>query len=61
MIMKITMRVAVFAAAGIISAVSGAQAAPLSVVNVAAPGINCVFSPTKNSQYSSSGLLGGRQ
>jgi hypothetical protein len=47
MIMKITMRVAVFAAAGIFGAASGARAAPLTVVNVAAPGINCAFSPTK--------------
>jgi hypothetical protein len=47
MTVKITMRVAVIAVAGIFGAASGAQAAPLSIVNVAAPGINCVFSPTK--------------
>jgi hypothetical protein len=44
---KTTMRVAVIAAAGIFGAASGAQAAPLAVVNVDAPAINCVFSPTK--------------
>lgn len=47
MTLKMTMRVAVIAAATCFGAASGAQAAPLSVVNVAAPGINCVFSPTK--------------
>jgi hypothetical protein len=47
MTVKITMRVAVIAAAGIFGAASGAQAAPLAIVNVDAPAINCVFSPTK--------------
>jgi hypothetical protein len=47
MTVKMTMRAAVIAAAGIFGAALGAQAAPLTVVNVAAPGINCVFSPTK--------------
>jgi hypothetical protein len=47
MTVKMTMRVAVIVAATCFGAASGAQAAPLSVVNVAAPGINCVFSPTK--------------
>ena len=42
----ITMRVAVVAAAGIFGAVLDAQAAPLSVVDVAAPGTNCVFNAT---------------
>ena len=46
MIVKITMRVAVVAAAGCYGAASGAQAAPLSVVDVAAPAINCVFNTT---------------
>jgi hypothetical protein len=46
MIVKITMRVAVVAAAGCYGAASGAQAAPLSVVDVAAPAINCVFNAT---------------
>jgi hypothetical protein len=43
---KITMRVAVVTAAGIFGAASGAQAAALSVVDVAAPAINCVFNAT---------------
>ena len=47
MTVEMTMRVAVIAAATCFGAASGARAAPLSVVNVAAPGINCVFSPTK--------------
>src|ERR1700733_9108369 len=47
MTVKMTMRLAVIAAAACFVAASGAQAAPLSVVNVGAPGINCVFSPTK--------------
>src|ERR1700681_4695918 len=47
MTLKMTMCVAVIVAATCFGAASGAQAAPLSVVNVAAPGINCVFSPTK--------------
>jgi hypothetical protein len=46
MIVKFTMRVAVVTAAGLFSAASGAQAAPLSVVDVAAPAINCVFNAT---------------
>jgi hypothetical protein len=46
MTVKITMRVAVIAAAGLFGAVLGAQAAPLSVVDVAAPAINCVFNMT---------------
>src|SRR3984885_11339729 len=46
MIVKITMRVAVIAAAGLFGAAPGAQAAPLSVVDVAAPAINCVFNAT---------------
>ena len=47
MTVKITMRIAVIAAAGIFGAASGAQAAPLAIVNVDAPAINCVFSSTK--------------
>jgi hypothetical protein len=47
LMMKITMRVAVIAAVTCFVAASGARATPLTVVNVAAPGINCVFSPTK--------------
>ena len=43
---KITVRIASIAA-GCLAAASAAQAAPLSIVNVSAPGINCVFSPTK--------------
>jgi len=46
MTVKIIVRVAVIAAAGIFGAVLGAQAAPLSVVDVAAPGTNCVFNTT---------------
>ena len=46
MTMKITMRIAVTAAAGLFSAASDAQAAPLSVVDVAAPATNCVFNAT---------------
>jgi hypothetical protein len=46
MTVKIIIRVAVIAAAGIFAAASGAQAAPLSVVDVAAPAINCVFNTT---------------
>jgi hypothetical protein len=46
MTVKITMRVAVIAAAGLFGAASGAQAAPLSIVDVAAPAINCVFNTT---------------
>jgi hypothetical protein len=46
MAVKITLRVAVTAAAGLFGAASGAQAAPLSVVDVAAPAINCVFNAT---------------
>ena len=46
MTLKITMRIGVIAAAGIFGAVLGAQAAPLSVVDVAAPAINCVFNTT---------------
>jgi hypothetical protein len=46
MTVKFKMRVAVITAAGIFSAASGAQAAPLSVVDVAAPAINCVFNAT---------------
>jgi hypothetical protein len=41
--MKITMRVAVIAAAGCFGVASEVQAAPLSVVDVGAPAINCVF------------------
>ena len=43
MTVKITMRIAVAAAAGCFGAALGAQAAPLAVVDVAAPAINCVF------------------
>jgi hypothetical protein len=43
---KIAVRIA-SSAAGCLAAASAAQAAPLSIVNVSAPGINCVFSPTK--------------
>ena len=46
MTLKITMRIAVTAAAGLFGAASGAQAAPLSVVDVAAPATNCVFNTT---------------
>jgi hypothetical protein len=46
MTVKITMRIAVTAAAGLFGAASAAQAAPLSVVDVAAPAINCVFNAT---------------
>jgi hypothetical protein len=46
MTVKFTMRIAVIAAAGLFGAASGAQAAPLSVVDVAAPAINCVFNTT---------------
>jgi hypothetical protein len=46
MTVKITMCAVVIAAAGIVGAPSGAQASPLSIVNVAAPATNCVFSPT---------------
>jgi hypothetical protein len=46
MTVKIIMRVAVIAATGIFGAVLDAQAAPLSVVDVAAPGTNCVFNAT---------------
>jgi hypothetical protein len=46
MTVKISLRVAVIAAAGLFGAASGAQAAPLSVVDVAAPAINCVFNAT---------------
>jgi hypothetical protein len=46
MAVKITLRVAAIAAAGLFGAASGAQAAPLSVVDVAAPAINCVFNAT---------------
>lgn len=46
MTVKIVMRVALIAAAGIFGAVLDAQAAPLSVVEVAAPGANCVFNAT---------------
>jgi hypothetical protein len=45
MTVKITMRVAV-TAAGIFGAASGTQAAPLSVGDVSAPAINCVFNAT---------------
>jgi hypothetical protein len=47
MTVKMTTRIAAIAAAACFVAASGAQATPLTVVNVAAPGINCVFSPTK--------------
>jgi hypothetical protein len=46
MTVKIAMCVVVVTAAGIFGAASGAQAAPLSIANVAAPATNCVFSPT---------------
>jgi hypothetical protein len=46
MIVKFTMRAAVVVAVGLFSAASGAHAAPLSVVDVAAPAINCVFNAT---------------
>jgi hypothetical protein len=47
---KITTHAAAIAAAGIFGAASDAQAAPLSVVDVSAPAINCVFnaSPIPN-------------
>ena len=44
--MKITARVAAIAAAGCFGAASAAQATPLSIVDVAAPAINCVFNAT---------------
>jgi len=44
--MQVIMRVAVVAAAGVFGAASGVQAAPLAVVDVAAPAINCVFNTT---------------
>jgi hypothetical protein len=47
MTVKMTMRFTTIAAAACFVAASGARAAPLSVVNVGAPAINCVFSPTK--------------
>jgi hypothetical protein len=43
---KITVRIAAILA-GCLAAASAAPAAPLTVVNVGAPAINCVFSPTK--------------
>lgn len=43
---KIALRVSSMAV-GCLAAASAAQAAPLTVVNVGAPAINCVFSPTK--------------
>ena len=46
MTMKIALRVSSIAA-GCLATASAAQAAPLTVVNVGAPAINCVFSPTK--------------
>src|SRR6202051_4652232 len=46
MTVKIIIRVALIAADGIFGAALDAQAAPLSVVDVAAPGINCVFNAT---------------
>lgn len=46
MMVKFTMRVAVIAMTALFSVASGAQAAPLSVVDVAAPAINCVFNTT---------------
>jgi hypothetical protein len=42
---KITVRI-VSIAAGCLAAASAAPAAPLTVVVVGAPAINCVFSPT---------------
>ena len=46
MTVKIIMRVLVIAAVGICGVVLDAQAAPLSVVDVTAPGTNCVFNTT---------------
>jgi len=46
MTVKFTIRIAIFATAGIFGTASGLQAAPLSVVDVAAPAINCVFNAT---------------
>lgn len=46
MTVKITIRIAVIAMTALFSVASGAQAAPLSVVDVAAPAINCVFNTT---------------
>src|ERR1700730_9574339 len=43
---KITVRIASIAA-GCLAAASAVQAAPLTIVDVGAPAINCVFSPTK--------------
>jgi hypothetical protein len=47
MTVKMTMRGAVIAAAGCCGAASSAQGTPLTIVNVGAPAINCVFSATK--------------
>lgn len=47
MTLRMTMRGTVIAAAGCFGTASAAQAAPLAIVNVGAPAINCVFSPTK--------------
>ncbi len=46
MTVKITIRIAVIAMTALFSVASGAQAAPLSVVDVAAPATNCVFNST---------------
>jgi len=46
MTVKIIMRIAVIAAAGMFGAVLDVQAAPLSIVDVAAPATNCVFNTT---------------
>src|SRR5580693_527978 len=46
MTVKFTTRVAVIAMTGLFGAVLDAQAAPLSIVDVAGPAINCVFNTT---------------
>ena len=46
MTVTFTTRVAVIAMTGLFGAASGAHAVPLSVVDVAAPAINCVFNAT---------------
>jgi len=47
MTVKLTVRDVVIAAAACFGAASAVQAAPLTVVNVGAPAINCVFSPAQ--------------
>ena len=44
--MSVSRNIALSAAAALILAATGAHAAPLAIVNVAAPAINCVFNPS---------------